>query len=122
MSGLRTAVCDTFYTRFLTGAPPPFPPTFRIPPFPLLPIFCCRCSLPTTAALTPRPNHYSCPPSFLSACPPPTCRVFLEERLSRDGAFTDALEADASELKTLMGLGNREAAEIEADVKQATYK
>jgi hypothetical protein len=48
--------------------------------------------------------------------------VFLEERLSRDGAFTDALEADASELKRLMGLGNREAAEIEADVKQATYK
>jgi hypothetical protein len=48
--------------------------------------------------------------------------VFLEERLSRDGAFTDGLEADASELKRLMGLGNREAAEIEADVKQATYK
>lgn len=49
-------------------------------------------------------------------------RVFLEERLSRDAAFTDALEGDAAELKTLMGLGNKEAAEIEEEVKTATYK
>lgn len=48
--------------------------------------------------------------------------MFLEERLSRDGAFTDALEGDAAELKTLMGLGNKEAAEIEEEVKTATYK
>lgn len=31
-------------------------------------------------------------------------------------------QADAAELKTLMGLGNKEAAEIENDVKQAAYK
>jgi ERCC4-type nuclease len=48
--------------------------------------------------------------------------VFLEERILRDGAFSDGLEADAAELKTLMGLGNKEAAEIQADVKQAAYK
>ena len=33
-----------------------------------------------------------------------------------------SLQADAAELKTLMGLGNKEAAEMEADVKQAAYK
>ncbi|KAL4420333.1 hypothetical protein ABPG77_010238 [Micractinium sp. CCAP 211/92] len=49
-------------------------------------------------------------------------KVFLEERLSRDAAFTDALEGDAAELKTLMGLGNKEAAEIKEEVKTATYK
>lgn len=54
--------------------------------------------------------------------PPPLPRVFLEERILKDGAFSDSLEADAAELKTLMGLGNKEAAEIEADVKQAAYK
>ncbi len=52
----------------------------------------------------------------------PSCRIFLEERLAADKAFTESLESDAAQLKTLMGLGNRECAEIEADVKQATYK
>ncbi|KAL4860244.1 hypothetical protein ACK3TF_000429 [Chlorella vulgaris] len=49
-------------------------------------------------------------------------KVYLDERLNRDGAFTDSLEADAAELKLLMGLGNKEAAEIEATVKQAAYQ
>lgn len=48
--------------------------------------------------------------------------MFLEERMGREGAFSDALEADAQELKRLMGLGNKEAAEIENEVKTATYK
>ncbi|EFN52285.1 hypothetical protein CHLNCDRAFT_139027 [Chlorella variabilis] len=49
-------------------------------------------------------------------------KIFLEERLLSDGAFTDGLEADAAQLRTLMGLGNKECADIEADVKQAAYK
>ncbi|KAL4434488.1 hypothetical protein ABPG75_000929 [Micractinium tetrahymenae] len=49
-------------------------------------------------------------------------KVFLEERLTKDGAFTDALEGDCAELRTLMGLGNKEAAQIEEEVKTATYK
>lgn len=57
-----------------------------------------------------------------TASPVPYCRVYLDERLNRDGAFTDSLEADAAELKLLMGLGNKEAAEIEATVKQAAYQ
>ena len=49
-------------------------------------------------------------------------RVFVDERMARDGAYTDALEAAAGELRALMGLGAREVAAIADDVKQATYK
>lgn len=48
--------------------------------------------------------------------------MFLEERLLKDGAYSDALEADAGELRTLMGLGAKQAGEIEGEVKQAAYK
>jgi len=61
-------------------------------------------------------------PTRLSPHLPPPCSVFLEERMGREGAYSEALEADAQELKRLMGLGNKEAAEIENEVKTATYK
>lgn len=48
--------------------------------------------------------------------------MYLEEILSRDGAFTDALEADAADLRTIIGLGPKEAASIENDVKEKTYR
>lgn len=59
---------------------------------------------------------------MLSPGPLPARSVFLEERLLKEGAFSDGLEADAAELRTLMGLGAKQAGEIEADVKQAAYK
>lgn len=49
-------------------------------------------------------------------------RVYLEERLEADGAFTDALEGEAADLRTLMGLGAREAAGVEEEVKEKTYR
>eukprot|EP00887_Chlorella_sp_A99_P004420 scaffold30.g4420.t1 len=48
--------------------------------------------------------------------------VYLEERLEADGAFTDALEGEAADLRTLMGLGAREAAGVEEEVKEKTYR
>ena len=67
------------------------------------------------------------PAPCLRACvanvpPPPPCRAFLEERLARDGAFSDSLDSDTAELRRLLGLGNKEAAQIEAEVKTSTYK
>lgn len=85
----------------------------------------------TPAALLPipaprrAPHHLPCElnqPQRTFPATPPARSVFLEERLLHDGAFTDALEADAGELRTLMGLGAKQAGEIEADVKQAAYK
>ncbi|PSC73353.1 chloroplastic isoform X2 [Micractinium conductrix] len=49
-------------------------------------------------------------------------KAFLEERLARDGAFSDSLDSDTAELRRLLGLGNKEAAQIEAEVKTSTYK
>ena len=75
----------------------------------------------------PAPARVHWPRRKLRAPPPPTHthslpRVFLEERLQQDGAFTDALERDAVDLRTIMGLGSKEAAGIEADVKEKAYR
>lgn len=51
-----------------------------------------------------------------------TCRVYLEEGLARDAAFTDALEADSADLRTIIGLGPKEATAIEDEVKEKTYR
>ena len=49
-------------------------------------------------------------------------RIYLEESLARDNAFTDALEADAHDLRTIAGLGTKEAATIENEVKEKAYR
>ncbi|KAI8112260.1 hypothetical protein M9434_003584 [Picochlorum sp. BPE23] len=49
-------------------------------------------------------------------------RVYLEERLSRDGVFSDTLASDAKDLRFLLGMGPKEAESIENDVKEKTYK
>ena len=66
MSGLRTAVCDTFYTRFLTGAPPPTHahPASRC---------CFRCTSSCHCAhLTLLPHHRTHPPAQFPTFPPPS--------------------------------------------------
>lgn len=50
------------------------------------------------------------------------CRVYLEERLSRDGVFSDSLASDAKDLRFLIGMGPKEADSIEENVKEAAYK
>jgi len=50
------------------------------------------------------------------------CRVYLEERLFRDGVFSDTLASDAKDLRFLLGMGPKEAESIENDVKEKTYK
>eukprot|EP00889_Picochlorum_renovo_P000843 jgi/Picre1/27873/NNA_000836.t1 len=45
-------------------------------------------------------------------------RVYLEERLSRDGVFSDTLASDAKDLRFLLGMGPKEAESIENDVKR----
>jgi hypothetical protein len=39
-----------------------------------------------------------------------------------DGTFTDALAADLADLRTLMGLGIKEAATLETEVQEKTYR
>ena len=48
--------------------------------------------------------------------------MYLEECLARDNAFTDALEADAIDLRTIAGLGTKEAISIENEVKEKSYR
>ena len=48
--------------------------------------------------------------------------MYLEERLSRDGVFSDSLASDAKELRFLVGMGPKEAETIEGSVKEAAYK
>ena len=50
------------------------------------------------------------------------CRVYLEERLSRDGVFSDSLASDATNLRFIVGMGPKEADSIEGSVKEAAYK
>lgn len=50
------------------------------------------------------------------------CRVYLEERITRDGCFSDSLESDAQDLRFLIGMGPKEAENIEHEVKESTYK
>lgn len=50
------------------------------------------------------------------------CRVYIEERLARDGSYTDSLEADAVDLRTILGLGPKEAAGMENDIKERAYR
>jgi hypothetical protein len=50
------------------------------------------------------------------------CRVYLEERLSRDGVFSDTLASDAKDLRFLVGMGPKEAETIENNVKEVAYK
>ena len=49
-------------------------------------------------------------------------RVYLEERISRDGCFSDSLASDSKELRFLVGMGPKEAETIENDVKENAYK
>lgn len=48
--------------------------------------------------------------------------MYLEESLARDNEYTDALEADAADLRTIAGLGPKEAATIENEVKEKAYR
>ena len=50
------------------------------------------------------------------------CRVYLDERLARDGVFSDSLASDAKDLRFLVGMGPKEADSIEQNVKEAAYK
>lgn len=50
------------------------------------------------------------------------CRSYLDERIARDAAFSDALAADAKDLQVIAGLGTKEAANIEDDVKEKAYR
>lgn len=50
------------------------------------------------------------------------CRVYLEERIARDGVFSDSLASDAKDLRFLVGMGPKEADSIEESVKEAAYK
>ncbi|KAL4522238.1 hypothetical protein Ndes2437B_g07974 [Nannochloris sp. 'desiccata'] len=49
-------------------------------------------------------------------------RMYLEECLARDNEYTDALEADAADLRTIAGLGPKEASTIENEVKEKAYR
>jgi hypothetical protein len=77
--------------------------------------------------LTPEIRLHALAPSFLhipAPSPPPCepCRVFLEESLSRGGTITDALEADAADLRLAAGLGPKEAASLDNEVKEKAYR
>ena len=48
--------------------------------------------------------------------------MYLEERLSRDGVYSDSLGSDASNLRLIVGMGPKEADSIESSVKETAYK
>ena len=50
------------------------------------------------------------------------CRIYLEESLRTNGGFTDQLEDDVADMRTIMGLGTREAADIRSEIVSKNYK
>ena len=50
------------------------------------------------------------------------CRIYLEESLRTNDAFTDQLEDDVADMRTIMGLGTREAADIRSEIVSKSYK
>lgn len=51
-----------------------------------------------------------------------SCRIYLEESLRTNDAFTDQLEDDVADMRTIMGLGTREAADIRSEIVSKSYK
>ena len=50
------------------------------------------------------------------------CRIYLEESLRMNDAFTDQLEDDVADMRTIMGLGTREAADMRSEIVSKSYK
>ena len=50
------------------------------------------------------------------------CRIYLEESLRTNDAFTDQLEDDVADMRTIMGLGTREAADMRSEIVSKSYK
>ena len=50
------------------------------------------------------------------------CRIYIEESLRTNDAFTEQLEDDVADMQTIMGLGAREAADIRSEIVSKTYK
>ena len=49
-------------------------------------------------------------------------RVYLEEKLRREGRFSAALERDAGDLQKVLGLGVKEAREMRDDLVTKAYR
>ena len=49
-------------------------------------------------------------------------RIYLEESLRTNDGFTDQLEDDVADMRTIMGLGTREAADIRSEIVSKNYK
>ena len=49
-------------------------------------------------------------------------RIYVEESLRTNDAFTDQLEDDVADMQTIMGMGAREAADIRSEIVSKTYK
>jgi len=54
--------------------------------------------------------------------PSQVVKVFLEERLRIDDAFTDATETDLGHLRTIFGLGPKEVSQIRDDIVVRIYR
>ena len=50
------------------------------------------------------------------------CRIYVEESLRINDAFTEQLEDDVADMQTIMGLGAREAADIRSEIVSKSYK
>ena len=46
----------------------------------------------------------------------------MEESLRTNGAFTDQLEDDVADMRAIMGLGTREAADMRSEIVSKNYK
>ena len=51
-----------------------------------------------------------------------SCRIYLEESLRTNDAFTDQLEDDVADMRTILGLGTREAADMRSEIVSKSYK
>lgn len=51
-----------------------------------------------------------------------SCRIYVEESLRINDAFTEQLEDDVADMQTIMGLGAREAADIRSEIVSKSYK
>ncbi len=49
-------------------------------------------------------------------------RIYLEETLAKDGAFTDSLEADVKDLAFVMGLSSKEVEAVRGEVVSKMYR
>ncbi len=51
-----------------------------------------------------------------------SCRIYVEESIRINDAFTEQLEDDVADMQTIMGLGAREAADIRSEIVSKNYK